>query len=95
MRQIQCMVFLLMVVSNSMLSQEQTEYPMSNSELIECGGVLLDSGGTYEDYGANEDITMTICPEAPETIVNLYFVISDLAPGDLLEIFDEIGRAHV
>ena len=32
--------------------------------------------------------TMTICPEAPETIVNLYFVISDLAPGDLLEIFD-------
>ena len=61
---------------------------MSNSELIECGGVLLDSGGTYEDYGANEDITMTICPEAPETIVNLYFVISDLAPGDLLEIFD-------
>ncbi len=88
MRPIQCMVFLLMVVSNSMLSQEQTEYPMSNSELIECGGVLLDSGGTYEDYGANEDITMTICPEAPETIVNLYFVISDLAPGDLLEIFD-------
>ena len=61
---------------------------MSNSELTACDGVLLDSGGTYDDYGADEDISMTICPEAPETIVNLYFVISDLAPGDLLEIFD-------
>jgi len=88
MRPIQCMVFLLLVVSKSMLSQEQTEFPMSNSELTECVGVLLDSGGTYEDYGDDEDITMTICPEAPETIVNLYFVISDLAPGDFLEIFD-------
>ena len=65
MRPIQCMVFLLLVVSKSMLSQEQTEFPMSNSELTECVGVLLDSGGTYEDYGADEDITMTICPEAP------------------------------
>ena len=29
---------------------------MSNSELTACEGVLLDSGGTYEDYGADEDI---------------------------------------
>ena len=83
------MVFLLLVVSKSMLSQEQR--PVSNVQFgtyCQCVGVLLDSGGTYADYGADEDITMTICPEAPETIVKLYFVIADLAPGDFLEIFD-------
>ena len=64
------------------------EIPISNTELSTCEGFLVDTGLSAGDYGPNEDITMTICPEAPETIVTLYWALANLGPGDILQIFD-------
>jgi len=64
------------------------EIAISNTELTTCEGFLVDTGLSAGDYGPNEDITMTICPEAPEVIVTLYWALANLGPGDILEIFD-------
>ena len=37
-----------------------------------CEGALVDSGLSAADYGANENETITWCPEAPETVLNLF-----------------------
>lgn len=64
------------------------EIGISNSTLTTCGGFLVDTGMSASDYGPNEDITMTICPEAPETVLTLYFALAALGEGDVLEIYD-------
>ena len=74
-------------VAFTMVSIAQ-EIPISNSELTTCQGFLVDTGLSAGDYGPNEDITMTICPEAPETIITLYWALANLGPGDILQIFD-------
>jgi len=64
------------------------ENPIQNGTLTTCGGFLVDSGLSASDYGNNENYTMTICPEAPETILNLYFNLFNLGPGDFLWVYD-------
>lgn len=64
------------------------EIPISNTDLTTCQGFLVDTGLSAGDYGPNENITMTICPEAPETIITLYWALANLGPGDILQIFD-------
>ena len=64
------------------------ETPISNATLETCQGFLVDTGLSAADYGANEDITMTICPEAPETIITLYFALAALGEGDIMQVFD-------
>lgn len=64
------------------------ETGISNTTLTTCGGFLVDTGMSASDYGPNEDITMTICPEAPETVLTLYFALAALGAGDVLEIYD-------
>ncbi len=64
------------------------EIGISNTTIETCQGFLVDTGLSSEDYGANEDITMTICPEAPETIITLYFALAALGEGDIMQIFD-------
>ncbi len=64
------------------------EIAISNTTLETCQGFLVDTGLSAGDYGANEDITMTVCPEAPETIITLYWALANLGPGDILQIFD-------
>jgi subtilisin-like proprotein convertase family protein len=53
-----------------------------------CQGFLVDTGLSASDYGPNEDITMTVCPEAPETIITLYFALAAFGEGDIMQIFD-------
>ena len=53
-----------------------------------CGGFLVDSGLSAADYGANENHTITICAEAPEEVINLYFNLFSLGAGDELSIYD-------
>lgn len=77
-----CMLFAL---SSGVHAQET---PISNSTLETCEGFLVDTGLSAADYGSNEDITMTICPEAPETIITLYFALASIGEGDMLQIYD-------
>jgi hypothetical protein len=72
----------------SVLHLNAQETSIANSTLETCEGFLVDTGLSASDYGPNEDITMTICPEAPETIVTLYFALASFGPGDMLQIYD-------
>jgi gliding motility-associated-like protein len=79
-----CLVCFLFIC-NSIRSQENS---IANGNITACGGFLVDSGLSAGDYGDNEDYTATICAATPETIVNLYWSVSDLGNGDYIEIFD-------
>src|SRR5690606_34908957 len=52
-----------------------------------CGGAVLDTGGNTGEYSSNENITFTICPEAPDSILTLYFVIFSLGEGDSMYVY--------
>jgi hypothetical protein len=54
------------------------EIPMTNTTINACEGFLLDSQGNGGSYTPNENIEMTICPEAPETVLNLYWTLMQL-----------------
>ena len=53
-----------------------------------CEGALVDSGLSQADYGANENHTITWCPEAPETVLNFYWVVFDLDVASTITLFD-------
>jgi hypothetical protein len=79
------LLLLCLVASFQCVAQET---PISNGNLETCQGFLVDTGLSAGDYGPNEDITMTICPEAPETIITLYFALAALGEGDLMQVYD-------
>lgn len=51
-----------------------------------CGATIVDTGAGPGPYSPNENITFTICPEAPETVITLDFVIFNLGEGDFMNI---------
>jgi gliding motility-associated-like protein len=53
-----------------------------------CEGAVVDSGLSAGDYGANENETITWCPVAPETVLNLYWVVFDLDAASTITIYD-------
>lgn len=57
---------------------------------VDCntGGVLHDSGGPGGDYGNNENITMTICPDNPGFGVFATMIQVDIIEPDQLCIYD-------
>ncbi|MDP4826806.1 MAG: hypothetical protein NWR73_03915, partial [Flavobacteriales bacterium] len=61
---------------------------ITGADITQCGGFLVDNGMSAGDYSNNMNETITICAEAPETIINLYWVVFALGPGDSIEIFD-------
>ena len=71
--------------SSAVLAQE---IPITNTTINACAGFLLDSQGNGGTYLANEDVEMTICPEAPETILNLYWTLMQLGDGDYIELYN-------
>lgn len=59
-----------------------------------CTGTLYDSGGASSGYGANENITMTICPENPGSEVTILdFTDFDLDYSDRLCIYDGVNTS--
>ncbi|MBI1268092.1 MAG: T9SS type B sorting domain-containing protein [Cryomorphaceae bacterium] len=64
------------------------EMSVAGPDITACVGFLVDSGMTAGDYTANENHTITICAEAPETVINLYFNLCDLGDGDQITIYD-------
>lgn len=81
------LIFLISLLFVSFWSFGQ-EIPISNSTFEGCGGFLLDTGIAFNDYQNNENFTMTLCAEAPETILNLYWNSFNLGTGDSMTIYD-------
>ena len=75
----------LLCVSFCSLGQE---IAIANGSVQGCGGFLLDTGVAFSDYQNNENFTMTLCAEAPETILNLYWNSFNLGTGDSMIIYD-------
>ncbi|MBM72362.1 MAG: hypothetical protein CL847_06225 [Crocinitomicaceae bacterium] len=63
------------------------------SDYSSCEGAVVDSGQSAADYGANENHSITWCPEAPETILNFYWVVFDLDAASTLTIYDGDSNA--
>jgi gliding motility-associated-like protein len=53
-----------------------------------CDAIMHDANGGLTPYSPNSNNQTTICPEAPETQVNLYFIGCDISVGDVLAIYD-------
>lgn len=56
-----------------------------------CAASIVDTGGNSGEYGNNENIVFTVCPEEPETIVALFFPVFNLGEGDVMNIYSGIG----
>jgi subtilisin-like proprotein convertase family protein len=58
-----------------------------------CSTTIFDTGGNQSDYGNNENIAFTICPDfdAGEISVTLNFIIFDLGEGDQMNVHQGIN----
>lgn len=81
-------VVVVAILLFSVLSSWAQEMPITTGNITQCGGFLVDDGLSASNYSNNVDVTTTVCAEAPETIVNLYFAVCALGTGDFLEIYD-------
>jgi len=56
---------------------------------VGCSATILDTGGSSQDYGNDESITFTVCPDfdAGEVSVNLHFFDFFLAEDDFMIIY--------
>ena len=81
-------LFVLTVFICSLESLSQ-DILISQGGVIEtCSGTFYDSGGT-QVYHANEDHTITICPEEPGQVIQLDFDLFSTQPNaDILTIFN-------
>ncbi|MFM1932351.1 MAG: hypothetical protein RL226_1654 [Bacteroidota bacterium] len=70
------LVFALLLLLSSLAHAQETS--IAGADYTGCTGFLVDAGLSASDYGPNENHTITICAEAPETVINLYFNLFDL-----------------
>ena len=80
-------------VITSIASSQEVSIASTNNYTA-CVGALVDSGMSASDYGANENHTITWCPEAPETILNLYWVVFNLDANSTISIYDGNSNAE-
>ena len=81
-------VFLL-AASTAFVSVTAQEISIAaNDSYTSCLGAVVDSGLSAADYGANENETITWCPEAPETVLNFYWVVFDLDAASTITLYD-------
>src|SRR5690554_2712836 len=74
-----------LLLSITTLSQNLNMQPGTFNQ---CSGVFYDSGGT-NNYGNNENIVMTICPDAGGDFIQLNFTLfSTQLNADVLTIYD-------
>ncbi|MGB1032952.1 MAG: PKD domain-containing protein, partial [Flavobacteriales bacterium] len=55
--------------------------------LTTCGSAVTDTGAGPGDYGNNENLSITVCPE-DGTVSNIYAPVFALGAGDQIEIYD-------
>lgn len=64
-------------------------YVMNGTPVTDCSGTFFDPGGETGGYGNNQNLTTTICSDGSDgTHIRLSFSGADLAPGDLLCLYD-------
>lgn len=64
-------------------------YNMSNSTISTCSANFYDNGGNAANYGANQNLTMTINPATPGQYINVNFSSFALQnAADFLYIYD-------
>ncbi|MBK8927187.1 MAG: PKD domain-containing protein [Crocinitomicaceae bacterium] len=62
---------------------------MSNGSTSLCSGNFYDSGGPSSNYGFSQNLTYTICPSTPGSMVQVNFTSFDLENNyDFLTIYD-------
>ncbi|MFM8485913.1 MAG: hypothetical protein ACKOCH_06230, partial [Bacteroidota bacterium] len=62
---------------------------MNGTPVNDCSGTFYDPGGEAGGYGNNQNLTTTICSDGSDgTHIRLSFSGADIAPGDLLCIYD-------
>jgi subtilisin-like proprotein convertase family protein len=80
-------IFFLITMATAISGMAQT-YPMQDGATQEsCTGFFQDSGGISGDYSNNEDLTMTFCPVAPDSVLSINFNLFNLGDGDQLMIY--------
>ena len=79
------LLFCLVLVFNS--NAQEISIAAVN-DYTACEGAVVDSGLSAADYGANENETITWCPETPETVLNFYWVIFDLDAASSITLYD-------
>lgn len=73
------------------MAHGQTNYLMNATltDVVDCGGFFMDSGGGSGAYGPNQSFTTTICPDGSTgTHIQLVFSGTEIAGGDELCFFD-------
>ncbi|WP_281141428.1 PKD domain-containing protein, partial [Winogradskyella sp. SYSU M77433] len=82
-----CFLALISVMFSSVLFAQDVD--MFNGVVNQCGGVLYDSGGEFGNYGNDENIVMTICPEDPGQRIELNFTeFSTQLNTDIITIYN-------
>lgn len=62
---------------------------MDGTPITSCSGTIFDSGGSNNGYGANENITTTICPDnTTGTHIQISFSPANIEAGDDLCFYD-------
>jgi gliding motility-associated-like protein len=89
-------VFFFLFVDS--FSQEYTINEYNGQTINTCSGNFYDSGGPTGVYSANEDYTITICPENDLQLIELDFTSFTSQPvqngnGDGLEIYDGVNTS--
>ena len=82
---------ILITFSGFSLFSQPIDYLMNSSlsQVNDCSGFFLDSGGGIGNYAPNENFTSTICPDGINgTHVQLIFSAPQLMIGDELCFFD-------
>ncbi|MCC6601216.1 MAG: PKD domain-containing protein, partial [Crocinitomicaceae bacterium] len=80
-------LWLIFVFCTGTVARSQ-EMPINGPDIHQCGGFLVDNGLSSSPYTNNQNETITICAQAPETIINLYFSVFDLGSGDYMKIYN-------
>ena len=82
-------ILLFSIFSFAHASINAQEISITSTDIYtSCAGVMVDSGLSAADYSANEDQIITWCPEAPETVLNLYWVVFNLDASSSITLYD-------